>query len=237
MSNQYRHPSGLWIVAFTLTLMVSIAGMVVAVQQFVVKYLIDNWAHARTFAGVLFMLLGVAGVCLPVLMFRKRKKFASLAPARQWLAAFGIPLVYVSVFAALVETSLRSTTMILPRSETPTAIVRFEHDRLHVEFETRKGRTGSFNHIDTNDGIERFSAGYKSGHSPRRDYSTHVEIHGEAQRREDGLLQIDLDVDADEPITFSIEGLEQVKMSRGNKAIDGTDSLSGKFRVTIVGQP
>lgn len=186
MTDQDRPPSGPWIVACTATLMLSIAGLVVAVQQFVVKYQIDNWAHTRTLAGVLFMLQGVLGVFLPVLVFRKRKTFASLSSSRQWLAAFVIPLIYVSLFALLVETSLRSTTMILHRAETP--IVGFEYGKLHVEFATRKGRTGSFNHIETVDGVERFSAGYKTCHSPRRDYSTHVEIHGQAQRQADGTI-------------------------------------------------
>lgn len=231
MTDQDRPPSGPWIVACTATLMLSIAGLVVAVQQFVVKYQIDNWAHTRTLAGVLFMLQGVLGVFLPVLVFRKRKTFASLSSSRQWLAAFVIPLIYVSLFALLVETSLRSTTMILPRAETPTAIVGFEYGKLHVEFATRKGRTGSFNHIETVDGVE-----YKTGHSPRRDYSTHVEIHGQAQRQVDGSIQIDLDVDADEPIRLAVEGLERVRMTRGNDPIDETDSMSGPFRVTIVGQ-
>lgn len=40
-----RPPSGPWTVAFSLTLLVTIAGLVVAVQQFVVKYVIDKVCH------------------------------------------------------------------------------------------------------------------------------------------------------------------------------------------------
>lgn len=37
-----------------------------AMQQFVVKYLIDNWPHIRTLPGVLFVLLGVVCIGLSV---------------------------------------------------------------------------------------------------------------------------------------------------------------------------
>jgi len=124
--------------------------------------------------------------------------------------------------------------MIVPRAETPTAIVGYKYGRVRLDFRTQKGRAGNFNHVDTSGGIERFSATMEGAHSPRHGYLTSVVIRGQAQKLEDGTMHIDLDVDADEPIRFAVEDLEVVKMTRDGQAIDRSDSPSGKFRVTVV---
>lgn len=128
--------------------------------------------------------------------------------------------------------------MILPRADTPKAVVSYDKGRTYIEFRCRRGSPGpgGLNHIETRDGGELVSAEYENAYSPRRGYSTHVVIHGQAQQLQEGTIQFDLDVAADEPIRVAVEGLEIVEMTRGDKPLDESESLSGKFRVTIVGR-
>lgn len=227
-----------WIVAFILTSLVTLAGFAVAMQQFIVKYVWDNWAHTRTLPGVLFFLLGALGLALPVLLILKRKWFATRHVSRQWLLAFGMPLIFVAAIALCIEASLRSTTMILPRADTPIAVVGYRNGGVQIDFRCRKGfpGIGGSDRSDNGDAVERFSANYEAAYSPRRGYSTSVVIRGQVERLENGMLHIDLDVDADEPIKFAVEDIEIEKMTLDGQPIDDSDSRSGKYRVTILAQ-
>jgi len=227
-----------WAIALATASVVAVAGLVFVIPQFVVKYLWDQSAHARTIGGVVSMLLGVVGICLPILLLRKKQHFLSLRPSRQWLLAIGVPLAYVLVFALCMEASLRSTTLVLPRPFTPTAVVRYDPGGSGVKFR------GGWNPIlesgstdaKLQDGVEEFSSYLYQGfvRHPRREA---ISIVGRAKLLDDGAIQITLDVDAKESVRFSVQNLDNVKISRDGQPISEADSQSGKFQVTITGRP
>jgi hypothetical protein len=134
-SDTARDRSTRWKLAVAIMGLTSTAGLILAVQQFVLKFLWDQSAHTRTAGGILFMLLGAFGICLPILLARQKARFLALTPSRQWMAAFGIPLCYVSAFVLCMEASMRSATLILPRPFTPTAVLRYDPGDARVQFQ------------------------------------------------------------------------------------------------------
>ena len=227
-----------WLFALVTTSIVTVAGLGAAVQQFVLKYLWDQSAHTRTIGGVLFMLIGVVGICLPILLVRHKRRFVPLRPSRQWLLAIGIPLAYVAGFALLMELSMRSTTLLLPRPFTPTAVLVYEPEDLHVEF-----RGGWKKHLESGHsganmrrGDDRFSSQLFQGFQrhPRRETVT---IVGAVKHLDDGSVQITLDVDATESVRFSVENLDGVEIHRDGQRIGESDSQSGQFQLRITGRP
>ncbi len=228
-----------WWFALVPTSVVTVAGLIVALQQFVVKFLWDQSAHTRTPAGVLYMLLGLVGICLLVLLFRFQARLLSLPPSRRWLLAIGIPLAYALAFGLFMEASTRSTNLILPR-RTPTAVVLYEPAdmRVGVWFRdrwTESDMESSYNHAHLKRGDERFSASLYQGFMrriPRREMAT---ISGRVKQFDDDTIQISLDVDAMEPVLFSVENIEHVKVVRDGQSIGESESQSGEFQLTITG--
>jgi len=241
-------PRSRWALAMTFTAVVTVAGFVVALQQFTVKYLYDESPHTRTLGGLLYMLLGLAGLYLPFRLLRRRKQFADLSPARQWFAVLGVPLLYLLAFAACVEASLRSTTMILPKPFTQIVVVTYDGSGPQ-DFRKRTGMqfrnalrenhlTGGHGHKFSDDGaVERFRADYDKGFLRSADRLPIATFDGETRRLEDGRVQISIDVDAKEPLRFSVRGLERVEMTRDGKPIDQSDENPGKYTIVIVGRP
>ena len=227
-----------WLIALAMSSLVAVAGLVFAGPQFVVKFLWDQSAHTRTLGGVVCMLLGVVGIGLPILLLREKQRFLAQRPSRQWLLAIGVPLAYVVVFALCMEASLRSTTLVLPRPFTPTAVVHYDPGGSGVRIR------GGWNPIlesgstdaKLQDGVEEFSAHLYQGflRHPRRETVT---IVGRTKLLDDGTAQITLAVDAEEAVRFSVENLADVKIARNGQPIDASDSQSGKFQVTITGRP
>jgi hypothetical protein len=227
-----------WLFALVTTSLMTVAGLVAAVQQFALKYLWDQSTHTRTIGGVLFMLLGVAGICLPVLLFRYKRRFLSLRPSWQWLLAIGVPLTYVLAFALCMEASMRSTTLILPRPFTPMAVVVYETKDLRVEFRGgwKANLESSHSGANVQRGHDRLSSHLYQGflRHPRRETVT---IVGGVKQMDDGSVQIILDADATESIRFSVENLDDVEVRRDGQRIGESDSQSGKFQLTIMGRP
>ncbi len=226
-----------WVIALATTSLVAVAGLVFAGPQFVVKFLWDQSAHSRTIGGVGCLLLGVVGIGAPIALLGKKQRFLALRPSRQWLLAIGVPVAYVLVFALCMEASLRSTTLILPRPFTPTAVVRFNPGGSGVKFR------GGWNPIlesgstdaKLQEGVEQFSSHLYQGfiRHPRRETIT---IVGRTRLLDDGAVQITLEVDAKEPVRFLVQNLDNVKITRDGQRISETDSISGKHQVTIMGR-
>jgi len=228
-----------WMFAIGTTSLVTIAGFGLAIFLFVQKYLYDQSAHARTVGGVLFMLLGVVGLCLPMVLLRNRRRFLSLRPSRQWLLAAGIPLAFVSVLAVCWEASLRSANLILPRPFTPTAVVRYDPGDSRVEF--RGGwrpvvGPGGSNDAEVQNGTEHFSSYLHQGFIRHPDRET-IAIVGRAKKLNEGTVQIILDVEAKESVRFSVENLDDVTITRDGHPLGESDSQSGTFQMTITGRP
>lgn len=233
-----------WPLAFSITLIVVLAGLVAAGQQFFLKFLWDESAHTRTFPGVLYMLLGVVGLYLPIRLLRERQHFAEQSPSRQWFAVIGVPLIYIATFAAFVEASRRSTTLILPRPFAPTAVVTYDSSRpdkrTDVEFRNALREhhpSGGFGHSpDTAGGIERFNASFYQGFllHDRKEMGT---LKGQTRLVEDGSIEIAIDVDAKERLQFNVRGLDDVVIKRDGEVISESDAKSGKYEIVIVGQP
>src|SRR5688500_11801426 len=75
----------IWRAALAITTLVAIAGVAVSMNQFFINYLHDQNPHTRTLGGILVMLLGIAGIGLPIVLIRKRQSFVSLGLWRGWL--------------------------------------------------------------------------------------------------------------------------------------------------------
>ena len=228
-----------WIFAIGATSLVAVAGFGLAVLQFVQEFLYDQSAHTRTAGGVLFMLLGVVGLSLPVVLLRNRRRFLSLRPSRQWLLAAGIPLAFVSALAVCWEASLRSANLILPRPFTPTAVIRYDPGGSRVEF--RGGwrpdvGPGGYNDAEVLNGIEHFSSYLHQGFMRHPDRES-IAIVGRAMELNEGTVQIILDVEARESVRFSVENLDDVTITRDGHPLGEPDSQSGTFQITITGRP
>jgi hypothetical protein len=208
-----------WLFALVTTSLVTVAGLVIAVQQFVLKCLWDQSAHTRTIGGVLYMLLGVVGICLPLLLFRHKRRLLSARPSRQWLLV-GIPLAYMMAFALCLEASLRSTTLVLPRPFTPTAVVRYDASGSGVRI--RGGWNPNLQSSSTDaklhGGVDEFSAHLYQGFHRHPRHET-ITIVGRAKLLDGGAVQISLDVDAEEAIRFAVEDLADVKITRDGQPI------------------
>jgi hypothetical protein len=242
-----RHPSERrwsWRIAVATTLLVAAVSLVLACNQFFVNYLYDQNAHTRTLGGILVMLLGVVGVCLPILLFRNKGRFHSLRRSRQWLLTLGMPVFSTLLFVLCIEAALRSTNLILPRPALPTAVLRYQPGDSRVEFRGRwGGGGGGSNDAEIEAGVEHFSSHIDQGfidgflpgapHHPDRRIVT---IVGRAQRPNPGMVQIVLDVDAQEPFQFAVENLDDVKMTREGQSILDPVLQSGKYQVAITGR-
>lgn len=226
-----------WGVALASTSLVVTVGLVVAIQQFVLKFLWDQSAHTRTVGGVLYLLLGVVGIGLPILLYRKRRQFLALSPTRQWLLALLVPVAYVLAFALCMECPMRSTFLVVPRPFTSTAVVQISSDKSGVEFRGgwRPDLESGRNDARNQDGVEQFSSHlYQSFlRHPRRETVT---IVGRTERLNDGTVQVTLDVDATEPVRFSAENLESVQITRDHQPIAESNARSGNYEVIITGR-
>ncbi|MCL4200921.1 MAG: hypothetical protein KJ000_00400 [Pirellulaceae bacterium] len=227
-----------WLFALVVSSIVTVAGLVAAVQQFGLKYLWDQSAHTRTIGGLLYMLLGVAGICLPVIVFRQKRRFLLLQPSRQWLLAIGVPLAYILAFALCMEASMRSTTLILARPFTPTAVIVYEPTDLRVEFRGgwKKNLESGYSGANMQRGDDRFSSHLYQGflRHPRRET---VAILGGVKQMDHGSVQIILDVVGTESVRCSVENLDKVEIRRDGQRIGESDSQSGTFQLTITGRP
>lgn len=232
-----------WWFALAIWLLVAAAGFVLTCNQFFVNYLYDQNAHTRTLGGLLAMLLGLVGIFLPVLLIRNKDRFLSWRRPRRCLLAFGIPVLYVLVLILFLEASLRSTNLILPRPALPTAVLRYHPGDSRVEFRGRWGGGGGSNDAEMREGVEHFSSHIDQGfikgflpgapHHPDRRLVT---IVGRAKRTNPGLVQIFLDVDAEETFQFAVENLDKVKMSSGGKPVGNSVLQSGRYQIMITGR-
>jgi hypothetical protein len=227
-----------WRTAFLTTLLVTGIGLVIAVQQFCLKFLWDQSAHTRTVGGVLYMTLGVVGVGLPLLLCRYKRSFLSLTRFQQGVAAIAIPSVYLLAFAFCMETSMRSTTLVFARPFIPRAVVHFNPNGSHVEFEggLRKDIESGYSPANKRAGVHEFSAFLYQGFLRHPRQQT-VKIVGREDELNDGTVQITLDIDADEAIRLSAENLEDVRITKHGEPIGTSESQSGEFRIIITGQP
>jgi hypothetical protein len=227
-----------WAIVLVLTSLASLCGLVVAAQQFVLKYLWDQSAHPRTIGGIGYMLMGIAGVCLPVLLLIKKRRFLALPPSRQSWLAFGVPILYVLVFAFCIEMSQRSTILVLPRPFTPTAVVRYDHRGTGVEFigGWKESLDSSSSDARPANGVTRFSARLHQSflRYPRRDTVT---IVGRVERLDDGDVRILLDVDNQEPIRVDFENLAGHMVADDGPSYSQSVLQVGKHRFTIIGRP
>lgn len=231
-----------WMIALAMTSLVAIAGFAFAMHQFILKYLYDQSSYTRTPSGVLLLLLGFGGICLPIVLHRNRHRFLSKRTSRQWFLAVGIPLLHVLALASCLEASYRSRTIILPRPFTPTAIVQYRPSNTRVEFRggwrPDVGLAGYNNSELLPDGSEEFSS-YLSETFIRDAIGGHetISIIGRAQRGNDETIHLRLAVDAREPIRFAVENLNDVTITRDGRPLLQTHSQSGKFQVIITGRP
>ncbi len=235
-----------WPLAIIFTSLVTLAGFIVALQQFTGKFLWDESLHTRTIGGVLYMLLGLVGLYLPYRLIRRREQFPNLSPPRQWFNILGVPLLYLLAFAACFEASLRSKTMILPRPFTPTIVVIYDtslapQSRTRIEFRNALRQdhlTSIFDRRSNDDDVvERFHAGYDEGFLRHHDRLQMATLDGETRQLEDGLVKISIHVDAKERLQFSVLGLDNVVITRDGDSINESDAKSGKYQVVIIGQP
>jgi hypothetical protein len=231
-----------WVIALMTTSLVAVTAFVFAVHQFVLKYLYDQSAHTRTLGGILLIVLGIAGIGLPIVLVRRRQSFLSLRPLRQWLLAFGIPLLHVLMLALCLEASLRSRTLLLPRPFTPTAVVHYRPGDSRIEFRGgwRKdvGPAGYNDAEVLPDGSEVFSSYLVQ--SFMRDAlggRETIAIVGRAKRGNDGSVEIILDVNAREAIQFAVESLDDVRIMRDGQPLVESAPQAGTFQVTITGTP
>ncbi len=179
-----------WVIALATTSLVAVAGFALAVHQFILKFLYDQSSYTRTLGGVLFFVLGFAGICLPIVLLRNRRLFLSLRPSLQWLLAGGIPLLHVLVLVVCLETAQRSTTILLPRPFTPTAIVHYRPGGSRIEFRggwrPDIGPSGSRGADVLPDGSEEFSSHLAISQIRRPFAETEtVAIVGRAKREHD----------------------------------------------------
>lgn len=227
-----------YLIAVVTASILAIAGVAIAIQQFYLKYLWDQSAHTRTIGGVLFQLMGLFAVCLPLLLFYHQRRFRSLVASRQWLVIIGVPIVYVLLFAICVECSMRSTHLILARPFIPTAVVRFNPKEPIIKFQGgwRQSLEEAYDHNLLRDGKDEFSAHLYQGflRHPSRETIT---IKGHSKLLNDGMGQIQVDVDAQEPVLFTVDNLADFSITRDGQPISLLEPLSGKFRLTIKGRP
>lgn len=231
-----------WMIAMAATSLVAVAGFALTVHQFVLKFLYDQSSYTRTLGGVLFILLGFAGIELPMVLLRHRQRFLSLRTSRQWLLTAGIPLVHGLVLAACLEAAQRSRTIILPRPFAPTAIVRYRPGNSRVSFRGGwRPDVGAAGYNDAKvlpDGSEAFSSYlFQSFIRDPLAGREAVAIVGRAQREKDGSVQIWLEVDAKEAIRFAVENLDDVMIVRDGRPLVESQSQSGTFQVTVTGRP
>jgi len=229
-----------WMISLAMTSLVAIAGFAFAMHQFILKYLYDQSSYTRTVGGLLMILLGFAGICLPIVLLRNRQRFLSLRPSWQWFLAISIPLIHVLLLAACLEASHRSRTIILSRPFTPTAIVRYRPGNSRVEFRggwrPDVGLAGYNNAEILPDGSEEFSS-YLAETFIRDAIGGRetIAIVGHAKRGSDGAVEIILEVDAREPIRFAVENLDDVRIMRNGWPLVESQCQSGKFQVTMTG--
>ena len=227
-----------WVLALAISSLVAIGGLVFAGLQFVVKFLWDQSAHTRTIGGVVCMLLGVICIVLPILVFREKKRFLAMRASRQWLFAFGVPVAYVFVFGLCLEASLRSTTLVLPRPFTPTAVVRYDPGGSGVRIRGGWNPILESGSTDANlqQGEDQFSSHLYQGflRHPRRETIT---IIGRIKLLKDGTVLFTLDVNADEAVRFSVQNLDIATITRDGQPIGEADSHLGKYQVIIAGRP
>ncbi len=236
-----KPPRARWRVALAATSFVAIAGFALALHQFVLKFLYDQSSYTRTIGGILFILLGVVGIGVPVVLCRGRQRFLSLRAPRQWILAISIPLAHALVLAVCLGAAQRSRTLILPRPFTPTAIVRYRPGDTRVEFRGGwKRHVGPYGYNDADalpDGSERFSSylavSFMQDAMGGRET---VAILGRANCGSDGSVRIVLDVDAREAIRFAVENLDDVRIERDGRAFAESRSQSGIFQVTLTGR-
>ncbi len=231
-----------------MTVLVTAAGFIVAIQQFMAKFLWDESLHTRTLGGILYILLGLIGLYLPFRLLKRRKPFTELSPVRQWLNILGVPLLYLLAFAACMELSLRSRTVILPRPFTPTVVVTYDASlppesqrRTNIGFRNALRQdhlASSFAHrFDDDDGVESFYADYDEGFLRYPDRLKMATLDGETRQLEDGGVEISIDVSANERLQFSVLGLDNFVMTRDGESIAASDAKSGKYKIVITGQP
>lgn len=235
-----RHAS--WLLALVLTWLGTVAGFSLALHQFVLKYLYDQSSYTRTAGGVAMILLGFAGICLPIILRRNRQRFLSLPTLRQWLLAVGLPMAYVLVLAGCLEASQRSRTILLPRPFTPTATVHYRPGDSRVEFRGGwRPDVGPAGYNDANvlpDGSEEFSSYlFQSFIRDALAGPETVAIVGRAKRDSDGIVQIVLDVHAKEAIHLAVRNLDDVRILRDGQPLVESQPQSGTFQVTITGRP
>jgi uncharacterized membrane protein YhaH (DUF805 family) len=233
-----------WRIALALTVLVAVASLVLACNQFFVNYLYDQNPHTRTLGGILLMLLCVVGICLPTLLLRTRRKFLSLRRSGQWLLALGIPVLYMFMLILCAEASLRSTNLILPRPALPTAVLSYQPGDSRIEFRGRWGGGGGSNDAEIMDGVEHFSShidqGFVDGFLPGAPHHPDrriVTIVGRAKRPNAGIAEVVLDVDAQEEFLIAVENLDNVKMTRDGEPVGNWALPAGKYQVTMSGRP
>jgi len=226
-----------------ITIVVALAGVALTMNQFFINYLHDQNPHTRTLGGILMMLLGIASIGLPIVLFRTKKNFLSLGPWRGLLLAVAVPAFYVMVLVLCVEASLRSTCLILPRPELPLAVLRYRPNQTTIKFQGRWGGGGGSENTEVKQGVEHFAShidqGFMKGFlpgAPDHPDSRIITIAGEAKALKGDMVQIALDVDAMESFRFDVENLDDIEVTRDDQVVPNSMLPSGKYQVTVSGR-
>jgi hypothetical protein len=217
-----------------------LAGLIIGLQQFLLKFLYDQAAHTRTIWGLLFMLLGILGPALPLLLFLKRKAFARLAPGKRWAVILAIPVLYLSAIGLCILASTHTKTLIIHQMGL-NIFVRVDPANpsriASLELRGPSLKPYSFGYLSPDDGTNRFH--FKARQSYVRFPETvTIKADGTSRVRDDGNVEIMLDFDAAEPFRLHAHGLANIRMERDRETVPNpTKFKPGKYRITITGRP
>jgi lipid-A-disaccharide synthase-like uncharacterized protein len=230
-----------WKLALLTFSLAGLVGLTLAVQQFLVKFLYDQSAHTRTIWGLLFMVLGVLGPVLPLLLVIKRRAFARLGRGKQWAAVVAIPALYGAAFALCFVASTYTQTLIMDRPSL-TLLVRFDRAKANepisvVMHGLMREMPSGRGYRDADGGARRYHFQGYEGYL-RFPQEVTIRAEGTSRAREDGSVEIALDFDVKETFRLQVEGLAEAQITRDGEAVpDRAKFGPGKYKVVITGRP
>lgn len=229
-----------WRLALVTSGLAGLVGLTLAMQLFLLKFLYDQSAHARTIWGLLFMLLGVLGPVLPLLLIRSRRVFARLERTKQWAAIVAIPALYGAALAVCVVASTSTRTLVMGRPGL-TLLVRF--DPAHPNRLTDITMHGLRRELPSGRNWDDDGATHRlhfQGYQTYLRYPREVTIRAEGTTRvrDDGRVEIALSLDAKETFRLQVESLAEVQITRDGGAVsDDAKFRPGKCEAVIIGRP
>jgi hypothetical protein len=217
-----------------------VGGLVMAIQQFVAKFLYDQSAHVRTVWGVLFLAIGFIGPVLPLILIFKRQALLRMTNAKRWALVVGVPLAYMSVLAVCMVASTWTKVLVMNR---PGLSLVIRHEGSATEWPTslelrglKRELPSSFGHRGVDGDVQRFRfEGYQTYLRFPREVV--ISAEGSSRTAADGSAEISLDLKSRERFRLQVLGFAGNQItSNGLPVVDGARFEPGSYRVAIRGR-